>query len=741
MPIKSDNGSARGQLARYTACCFESDDILEVRRVPCGRSTWHTASELAAEADALAGDNNAGQHLYVGVNPRTKIGGRSGRDVALARCLFGDFDNTTPEQVAQELQATGFPEPTLTLDSGHGVHCYWRLTEPIMDLEVWTKFQRELAAALGSDPCVHDPPRIARLPGFTNLKPPVAECRILQADSSRVHELADLAEHIPEIEPELEAQRPQPPVVDRDADKGLSALARAAKYLEGVPGAVEGERGDDQTFRTCCVLVNDFGLTESQAWSMLVEWNRRCQPSWSERELQEKLQNAVKYAKQTPGNKLDASPRPSINVATASAPSAAPSCPWPQPLSNDAYHGLAGEIVHAIEPHTEADPAAMLLQLLTAFGNVIGRHAYFVADGVDHYTTMDCVLIGETSKSRKGTSWGHIARLFRSVDETWAGDHITEGLSSGEGLIWHVRDPSTKRIWSKENKQRDAEAQDDGVTDKRLLIQESEFASVLRAISRQGNTLSPVVRLAWDSGDLRTLTKNSPTKATGAHISIIGHITRDELVRYLDRTEVGNGFGNRIIWACVKRSKCLPEGGNISSVDFDGMVRRLGDAVRKAHSNVEMKRDKEARGLWIDVYSSLSEGMPGLFGALTSRAEAQVLRLSMIYALLDGSTVVGVNHLKAALAVWSYAADSVRYVFGDSLGDPVADELLKALNATPRGLTRTEIRDFFGRNRKSDQIDRVLVLLVERRLAVCRQESTGGRPVTRWFSAKYADRQ
>ena len=69
---------------------------------------------------------------------------------------------------------------------------------------------------------------------------------------------------------------------------------------------------------------------------------------------------------------------------------------------------------------------------------------------------------------------------------------------------------------------------DDGVLDKRLFVIESEFANVLKVMAREGNTLSPVLRRAWDTGDLRTLTKNSPARATGAHISIIGHITRQE---------------------------------------------------------------------------------------------------------------------------------------------------------------------------------------------------------------------
>ena len=122
---------------------------------------------------------------------------------------------------------------------------------------------------------------------------------------------------------------------------------------------------------------------------------------------------------------------------------------------------------------------------------------------------------------------------------------MMSGLSSGEGLIWQARDPIMKSEPVKE-KGRVVDYQevmvDGGVDDKRVFAVEPEFASTLRVMNREGSILSAVIRQAWDTGNLRTLVKNSPAKATGAHISIMGHITRDELRRYLDRTEAGNGF-------------------------------------------------------------------------------------------------------------------------------------------------------------------------------------------------------
>src|SRR5262249_20319862 len=173
---------------------------------------------------------------------------------------------------------------------------------------------------------------------------------------------------------------------------------------------------------------------------------------------------------------------------------------------------------------------------------------------------LNAVLVGKSSRSRKGTSEGRIKRIFESAVPDWARKCVASGLSSGEGLIWGVRDPISKRktVCGKTM----TVLEDGGVDDKRLLVSESEFSSALRVMSRDGNTLSPVIREAWDTGDLSILTKNSPAKATGAHISILGHITKEELLRNLSTTEMSNGFANRILWVCSKRSKQLPEGGN-----------------------------------------------------------------------------------------------------------------------------------------------------------------------------------
>ncbi len=413
---------------------------------------------------------------------------------------------------------------------------------------------------------------------------------------------------------------------------------------------------------------------------------------------------------------------------------------YPEPIRTAAFYGLAGEIVRRIEPHTEADPAALLFQFLTAFGNLIGHDQYIVADGARHCLNLYGVLVGQSSKGRKGTSWNHIANLMEHVEPEWRQGCVGNGLSSGEGLIWEVRDPIEETRPIREKGRHTGEYEtfiaNHGEADKRLLVIESEFANVLKVMAREGNTLSPVIRSAWDCGNLKTMVKNSPANATGAHISIVGHITRDELRRLLTQTESANGFANRFCWLAVKRSKCLPDGGSIHTVNFDDVVAELQSAVNFAKDFVEITRDPEAKKQWRDVYPSLSEAQPGMSGAVIGRAEAQVMRLSAIYALLDKSRLIRPEHHEAAMALWRYCEQSARWIFGTSTGNRNADKIFAALRHAPNGMTKTEISvEVFNRHASSADIDEALRLLHGLRMASFQVENSGGAPIQRWLFA------
>jgi hypothetical protein len=406
---------------------------------------------------------------------------------------------------------------------------------------------------------------------------------------------------------------------------------------------------------------------------------------------------------------------------------------WPQ-LAPAALYGLPGRLVAAIDPYTEADPVATLAHCLAGVGNLIGPGPHARVQHDRHPGRLNVALVGRTGKGRKGTAWSTPRHLLAQVDPAWAARGVRTGLSSGEGLVYHVRDARSEpqpvrergRVVGHEVVQVDA-----GEPDKRVLIIEPEFAVTLKVIAREGNILSGLIRQAWDSGELGTLTRHCPLRATGAHVSVIGHITEEELRRYLTETERANGFANRFLWLAVRRSKLLPEAGAVPEAALAPLVDELREAVAFARDVGEVMRDAEARELWSAVYPGLSADQPGLVGAILNRGEAQVLRLSLLYACLDQAPAIGAVHLQAALALWDYATASARQIFGPRLGAPVADVILDALRGQGP-LTATAISALFGRHRTADEIHQALGFLQDLGLVARRAVASGGRPLTLW---------
>ena len=404
---------------------------------------------------------------------------------------------------------------------------------------------------------------------------------------------------------------------------------------------------------------------------------------------------------------------------------------WPEPPREEAFAGMAGELVDLADPHTEADRTAVLAHYIAAFAAAVGPGSHMMVGATRHPARIFPVIVGRTAKSRKGDSSQPALRVFEAADP---GLRRIDGLSTGEGLVHQLRDPIEQQEPVKERGslvRYKAVVVDEGVRDKRLLVLEPELARVLKVMSRQGNTLSPLLRAAWDDGTLRVMTKSSPETATGAHIILTGHITLEELRRDLDDVSIANGFANRLLFLAVDRSKRIPNPQPFAGPAVDGFIHRLRDLLQAAASVGRMERSLEACDLWEQCYDELSADQDGLAGALLARGEAQVLRLSMIYALNEASPTIEVCHIQSALALWDYSVRSVKHLFAETLGHRVSDALLKAGRLAGQ-LSRTQMRDHFGRNSHRGEIDRALAELERQGLAHPSQHETGGRPAEVW---------
>ncbi len=357
---------------------------------------------------------------------------------------------------------------------------------------------------------------------------------------------------------------------------------------------------------------------------------------------------------------------------------------WPK-LSRDALPGIVGEFVDLATADSEADPAAVLATMLVRFAAEVYGHArdkgpYIYVGEAIHPPRLFAVIAGNSSKARKGTSRQPVERLFERDQcdpEELAKLHLpppaatSNGpLSTGEGLAHQVRENAETESGRDQH-------------DKRLFIMDEELSNALSCIRREGNTLSMAIRVFWDSGEYTPLTKTDPVRVKGAHINFISHITRSELKAMLPSVHMVNGFANRILWICAKRTCLVSLPERMPRERIADLQLRIWKLVAQAQEVRQMTMTAAARETWQNVYAELSQEAPGDAGAIVNRAEAQTLRLALVYALLDGKKSIDTSHIISALALWRYAAESAALLFGASGGDPVEKKILALLRLCP----------------------------------------------------------
>lgn len=238
--------------------------MIEIRLLPCRRQAWcESLFKVVSAWDSIQDANRGGENVYFGANPRSRRDGTSG-SVTLARCVFADIDcEVSVPGVLRRVEKAGLPEPTAIVVSGHGVHLWWRLTEPVTDLSGWSVIQKRLALALNSDPKVHDPPRIMRLPGTMNVKGDPVACEVESSGGPRVS-----LEHLDSILPPWDQSKGDAASLYVAASGGRAPLAYATVEFLGL-GAPEGER-NHRLFRAAADMCG-CGYSLAEASGKLVE--------------------------------------------------------------------------------------------------------------------------------------------------------------------------------------------------------------------------------------------------------------------------------------------------------------------------------------------------------------------------------------------------------------------------------------------------------------------------------------
>jgi hypothetical protein len=330
---------------------------------------------------------------------------------------------------------------------------------------------------------------------------------------------------------------------------------------------------------------------------------------------------------------------------------------------------VLGDIIGTVAPVTEADPVAILGSLLAYTGACMG-HMRTIYQGSTQATNLFITLVGDSSTGRKGTAASIARDVMAAAYPGWE-KLIVAGLGSGEGLIGHLKRMETSAL-------------ERGTTpEHRAVVLESELGRLLTVMAREGSTLSPVVRDAWDGVPMGRFLAREQSLVTWHHVSIAAHVTVVDLRSKLTNTDAANGFGNRFLWLAVRRIKLVPfpQSPKALVAPYADVLFR---AIDEAQTSRELYWSDVAAERWEALYAeSAARPRMGLLGSLLARSEAQIARLALLYALLDRSSEVGAEHLEAAEAVWDYAQRSVLHIFGESTGDRHADALRTDLKDGP----------------------------------------------------------
>lgn len=378
------------------------------------------------------------------------------------------------------------------------------------------------------------------------------------------------------------------------------------------------------------------------------------------------------------------------------------------PTTSKAFNGPLGGLINEIKDRTEASESSVLCHCLAMYGHVVGRNACVKLGDIIQYPNLFFSLVGDSGYGSKGTSRSIAQKIVEATipDETIL--RIVSGIGSGQAIIEMVRDPRMKTVKGKEEL-------DLGITDKRLQIIEEEFGTILSNQERSGDKTSHILRQAWEGSKLQSATLSNPFTATDAHISLIGHVTAEELRKYSKgRTSTVDGFYNRFLWIWTNSSKTIPIPQAISSELFQTMLQ-LPDSDLFNHSNnngsVAFELSEDSIEWWKQKAAILKNpDSPTAF--LTARTRPQVLRLALIYAILDCETEIKLPHLESALSLVEYSNSVVNYLFANGFSEN-ALKVLKRFQ-TKRTLTRTEIsHGVFQKNQKAVEIDRVKEELAE----------------------------
>ena len=399
----------------------------------------------------------------------------------------------------------------------------------------------------------------------------------------------------------------------------------------------------------------------------------------------------------------------------------------PAAPTKEMFSGHVGDMARLIAPHVAWDPTAFVAQTLVAVGNWLGFRHYIAEEATNRHPNLFLALVGGTG-SGKGTSYRWTDWVMRALDAQWSDERVTTAVGSGEGLLAKITDPVVTL-----NAKGEEVVAIEGSPDKRVLYLEEELGSLFSKMVSQ-ETLEKMITKAFDSGRLETTTKKEAMTCNEPHVSIIGHITPDELTSRLEARLIDNGFSNRWLYCVIKPTQVKFDSVTPQQIEGLTAVRDelVGQLQRFSFSGAdEFVFTPDAHDAYMQTARYLFDNPhTGAMEKQDARSRPLMFKLSIIYAAMDGSNKVELHHFLAARSFWAYCSRSARSFFGQKSGNENVDRFMEMWRFQGyEPVTITEISDMFQRNMNAGKRNQMLSVL--QRDGVVRLEqgvAESGRP-------------
>jgi hypothetical protein len=696
---------AEHDVSRYIECVFDLDDMVEVRSIrnrnekPEVKQGWHKATSLLECVPRFVDFNADGWNIYVGANPRPRKGATGDDNIVIARTLFADFDKgCTIEEARRRWETAGLPEPTLIINSGHGVHPYWRFAEPLTDLRLWTQLQRQLIAAVGSDAAIHNPERVMRLPGFENLKSDPVPCYVLDADPARGYSVEELKRVLGQYAP---------------AGQG-NFRASASNQVNCTAECIIADGERNSTLTSLGGVMRRAGMGESELCEALDAINRRrCRPVLSDEEVRRIAQSVSRYA---PAEKK-AAKRVAVIVPS-------------RPFTLAALPAVVGRFVRESATAIGCDPSFIALPTLACLARAIGnKRVIRLKQTWDEPAVLWLAIVGKSGTHKSPAVKAAMAILRRKQAE--AIERHKQGMA--EYLERRIEYEKELSHW-KRNKTKDKppweplepvcqrfivsditiealaallDLQDDGV----LLVRD-ELAGWINGIAeyKGGKGSDTGHWLASWSGEPFTVDrKTGPKKMIHVRrgaVSIVGGIQPEILRQAIGREHMQDGLCARLLLS-MPDPKPVRWTDNViapaTQQSMDDLIGRLLALSPAADADGQpepypLPLTADAKAVWVEYYNRHRAEQVELdddLAAAWSKLEAYTARFALIFQLCrdPDADAVDQQSIESGIALSDWFGAEARRVYGRFAEDDDARRRRELIEFIRRKGGRVTVRD------------------------------------------------